>query len=165
MIVVNKEGCIRCGACEGTCPTAAIAVTPEDVIYCDLCAGEPKCVSTCPTGALKAEEMTLDEAGNTQTRIVFSPSACNECGDCVAVCPPDILELEEGKVKQVQKLQGFCVMCQKCVDVCPVDVIGVEGVIEPKVIEKDITGPIAIIDCVGCGMCVEECPVDAITLS
>ncbi|KUK74514.1 4Fe-4S binding protein, partial [Methanobacterium sp. 42_16] len=26
MIVVNKEDCIRCGACQGTCPTAAIAV-------------------------------------------------------------------------------------------------------------------------------------------
>jgi ferredoxin len=139
MIIVNKEGCIKCGACEGVCPTEAIAVTPEDVIYCDLCAGEPKCVATCPKGALKAEEMPIGETGETQTRIVFSPSVCDQCGECVDVCPPNVLKLEEGKV-QAQKLHGFCVMCQKCVDICPVEVIGVEGVKEPKVIEKDITG-------------------------
>jgi len=165
MIVVNKEGCIRCRACQGVCPTEAIAVTPEDVIYCDMCAGEPepKCVVTCPTGALKTGEMILDESGNVQTHIVFSPSACDQCGECVDVCPPNILKLEEGKVQKIP-LHGFCVMCQKCVDICPVDVIGIEGIKEPKIIEKDITGPRAIIDCVGCGMCVPECPVGAITL-
>ncbi|MGB9937548.1 MAG: 4Fe-4S binding protein [Methanobacterium sp.] len=164
MIVVNKEGCIRCGACEGACPTAAISVSPDDVIYCDMCAGEPKCVNVCSQGALKAEEIAIGDEGQTQTRIVFNPSACNECGDCVEVCPPNVLKMEEGKVQQMP-LQGFCVMCQKCMDICPVDVIGIEGIREPKVVEKDITGPIAIIDCTGCGMCVEECPVDAITLS
>ena len=126
MIVVNKEDCIRCGACQGTCPTAAIEVTPEDVIYCDICGGEPKCVATCPTGALKLEDLVVDEAGNTQGRIVFNPDKCNECGDCVEVCPPQTLKLEEGKVKKIP-LQGFCVMCQKCVDICPVGVIGVEA--------------------------------------
>ncbi|MEL7671169.1 4Fe-4S binding protein [Methanobacterium sp.] len=165
MIVVNKEGCIKCGACQGVCPTEAISVTPEDVIFCDLCSGEPKCVAACSTGALKAEEMPIGDTGKTQTRIVFSPSACNQCGDCVDVCPPNVLKMDEGKVQTTMPLHGFCVMCQKCVDVCPVEVIGIEGVKEPKVIEKDITGPIYISGCVGCGMCVEECPVDAITLS
>lgn len=164
MILVNKEGCIRCGACEGACPTAAIAVSPQDVIFCDMCSGEPKCVANCSTGALKAEEMQIGDTGETQTRIVYNPSACDQCGDCVEVCPPNVLKLEEGKVQQMP-LEGFCVMCQKCVDICPVDVIGIEGIKEPKIIDKDITGPIAIIDCTGCGMCVEECPVDAITLS
>ena len=66
MIVVNKEDCIRCGACQGTCPTAAITVSPEDVNYCDICGGAPKCVDICPTGALKTDELALDESGNTQ---------------------------------------------------------------------------------------------------
>ncbi|PKL66144.1 MAG: ferredoxin, partial [Methanobacteriales archaeon HGW-Methanobacteriales-1] len=57
MIVVNKEDCIMCGACQGTCPTAAIEVTPSNVIFCDICGGDPKCVATCPQDALKVESM------------------------------------------------------------------------------------------------------------
>jgi len=163
MIIVNKEDCIRCGACQGICPTAAIAVSPEDVIYCDICEGEPKCVEICPTGSLKVEELVLDESGESQTRIMYNPATCDQCGDCVEICPPQILKLEEGKVKKVP-LQGFCVMCQRCVDICPIEVIGIEGVKEPKKIELEIEGPIYIADCVGCGMCVDECPTGAITL-
>ena len=148
MIVVNKEDCIRCGACQGACPTAAIIVSPEDVNYCDVCGGAPKCVDVCPTGALKADELALDESGNTQTRITFNPQLCDECGDCVEVCPPQILKLETGKV-QTLPLQGYCVMCQQCSDICPVDVIGVEGVKEPKKLDLEITSPVYIVDCVG----------------
>ena len=163
MIVVNKEGCIRCGACQGTCPTDAIAVSPEDVIYCDLCSGEPKCVEICPQGALKTGEVAVGPEGKMETRIVFNPSLCDECGDCVEVCPPQIMKLDKDKMSKVP-LEGYCVMCEQCVNVCPVDVIGIEGVKEPAVKEEVITGPIYIGDCVGCGLCVDECPVDAITL-
>ena len=55
MIVFNEDGCIRCGACEGTCPTSAIDVTPTSIIHCDTCGGEPKCADVCPEGALKVE--------------------------------------------------------------------------------------------------------------
>jgi len=163
MIVVNKEGCIRCGACQGTCPTDAIAVSPEDVIYCDLCSGEPKCVEICPQGALKTGEVAVGPEGKMETRIVFNPSLCDECGDCVEVCPPQIMKLDKDKMSKVP-LEGYCVMCEQCVNICPVDVIGIEGVKEPAVKEEVITEPIYIGDCVGCGLCVDECPVDAITL-
>ncbi|BAW31847.1 MAG TPA: 4Fe-4S binding protein [Methanothermobacter sp.] len=164
MIIVNKEDCIRCGACEGTCPSEAIEVTSEDVIYCDLCDGEPKCVEVCPNGALSVGDITIEDDGEvTQSRIVYNPEKCQQCGDCVEICPPQILKLEEGKVQKVP-LKGFCVMCQKCVDICPVGVIGIEGVKEPEKVELEITEPIFIIDCVGCGTCVDECPVEAITL-
>jgi len=163
MIVVNKEGCIRCGACQGTCPTDAIAVSPEDVIYCDLCSGEPKCVEICPQGALKTGEVAVGPEGKMETRIIFNPSLCDECGDCVEVCPPQIMKLDKDKMSKVP-LEGYCVMCEQCVNICPVDVIGIEGVKEPAVKEEVITEPIYIGDCVGCGLCVDECPVDAITL-
>ena len=54
MIVFNEDGCIKCGACEGTCPTSAIAVKPDTIIHCDTCGEEPKCADVCPQGALKA---------------------------------------------------------------------------------------------------------------
>lgn len=164
MIVVNKEGCIRCGACEGICPTSAIAVSPEDVIYCDLCAGEPKCVEICPQGALKTGQIALTEGGELETRVLFNPSLCDRCGNCVEICPPGILKLDEDPDTKVP-LKGYCVMCERCVNICPVEVIGVEGVKEPATRETVITGPVSINDCVGCGMCVDECPVSAITLS
>ena len=51
MIVFNEDGCIKCGACQGTCPTSAIEVTPNSIIHCDLCGEEPKCADVCPQGA------------------------------------------------------------------------------------------------------------------
>ena len=51
MIVFNEDGCIKCGACEGTCPTSAIDVTPNAIIHCDTCGEEPKCADVCPQGA------------------------------------------------------------------------------------------------------------------
>jgi ferredoxin len=163
MIVVNQEDCIKCGACEGTCPSAAIELENQKVVYCDICGGEPKCVDTCPQGALTVDELLIDDKGDTQARIVFNPAKCDKCGDCVEVCPPQTLKLCdcEGPLP----LKGFCVMCQKCVDVCPVGVIGIPGIKEPKTRELNIDSPIFIKDCVGCGTCVPECPVDAITLA
>jgi len=162
MIVVNQEDCIRCGACEGTCPSAAISLTDKQVTYCDICGGEPKCVEICPEGAITVDDLLIDENGDTQARIVFNPAKCNECGDCVDVCPPKTLKLCD--CGGTSSLHGFCVMCQKCVNICPVEVIGIPGIKEPKTRELNIDSPIFIENCVGCGTCVNECPVSAITL-
>ena len=161
MIVFNENSCIKCGACEGVCPTAAIEVG-DHIVYCDTCNEEPKCAEVCPNGALQVDEIAIDEEGNTQVRLIFNKTKCDECGDCVDACPTKTLKLD---AEDSQLLKGFCVMCQKCVDICPVDVIGVPGVKEPasRVIEPE--GPVYIDDCKGCGVCVAECPVDAITLS
>ena len=59
MIVFNEDGCIKCGACEGTCPTSAIEITPNAIIHCDTCGEEPKCADVCPNGALKVEEYEI----------------------------------------------------------------------------------------------------------
>ena len=71
MIVFNEDGCIKCGACEGTCPTSAIAVKPDSIIHCDTCGEEPKCADVCPNGALKAEAFEIAE-GVSQSIIVNS---------------------------------------------------------------------------------------------
>jgi len=161
MIVVNQIDCIKCGACEGTCPSAAIKIEGDEVVFCDICSGEPKCAEACPHGALSVDELLIDENADSQKRMVYNPAKCQECGDCVEVCPPKILELSD---QEDTKLQGFCVLCQKCVNICPVEVIGISGIKEPKTRDLNITEPIFIEDCVGCETCVSECPVDAITL-
>ena len=85
---------------------------------------EPKCAEVCPNGALQVDEIAIDEEGNTQVRLIFNKTKCDECGDCVDACPTKTLKLD---AEDSQLLKGFCVMCQKCVDICPVDVIGVPG--------------------------------------
>ncbi|WP_404806712.1 4Fe-4S binding protein, partial [Methanobrevibacter smithii] len=163
MIVFNEDGCIRCGACEGTCPTSAIDVTPTSIIHCDTCGGEPKCADVCPEGALKVETYSIAEGAEDQVRLVFNSTLCNSCGKCAEACPQDTIKLTGNDLMEVE---GFCVMCQKCVNICPVDVIGIPGIVEPKgeVIDLEGKGPIYINDCVGCGTCVDPCPVSAITL-
>lgn len=164
MIVVNQEDCIKCGACEGTCPSSAIQVGDKQIIFCDTCGGEPKCAEICPNGALQVDEISVDEEGNTQARITYNPSTCDKCDGepkCIDVCPPKTLILSDNGSMPIE---GFCVMCQKCVDICPQDVIGVPGVKEPAKRELNIEGTIFIQDCVGCGTCVSECPADAIVL-
>lgn len=42
---------------------------------------------------------------------------CDVCGVCVAVCPPDAIELAEMQlIINMEK----CTMCLRCIKVCPV---------------------------------------------
>lgn len=161
MILINQDDCIRCGACEGACPSSAINVEPSEVIYCDTCGDEPKCANACPNGAIGIETIELDLEGKSSLRMFYNPVKCDACGDCVAVCPPGTLHLiDEGNIP----LKGYCVMCRQCMDICPVEVIGVPGLKEPKHTDKVIDSVIYIDGCVGCSLCVDECPANAITL-
>ena len=36
MIIINDDGCIKCGACEGTCPTSAIELTPTTLMFVQM---------------------------------------------------------------------------------------------------------------------------------
>lgn len=52
--VVDEEKCVGCGECETACQFDMIHVNPETEksIKCDLCNGDPQCVSWCPTNAI-----------------------------------------------------------------------------------------------------------------
>lgn len=160
MIVFEKDSCIKCGACEGVCPSAAIEVG-DHIVYCDTCNEEPKCASVCKNGALQVDDIAIDEEGNTQVRIIFNKSKCDKCGDCVDACPKDILKATDDEKLPIK---GFCVMCQQCVNICPVDAIGVPGVKVPTLRVVEPEGKIYVDSCKGCGVCVDECPAGAITL-
>ena len=53
--VVNQEKCVGCRICQQACPWEMTRFDEElgKATKCHLCAGKPKCVAACPTGALQ----------------------------------------------------------------------------------------------------------------
>jgi len=58
---VDGDTCTGCGACEEVCPYHGIFVSDGLALKCDLCHGEPACVSVCYPKALQYVDVT-DEA-------------------------------------------------------------------------------------------------------
>ncbi len=54
-VVIDREKCIGCGLCARYCPLEVILFHAETKksYKCDLCQGNPLCVTACPTGALE----------------------------------------------------------------------------------------------------------------
>jgi carbon-monoxide dehydrogenase iron sulfur subunit len=70
-VTIDKEKCNNCMLCVSACPFSAIVVTPErEVLLCDVCGGNPKCVEMCPTGAIQFAERDKGIAGSTDKAAV-----------------------------------------------------------------------------------------------
>ena len=52
--------------------------------------------------------------------ILVKEDMCDFCGTCVAVCPPDSIELKEAEIIIDIKT---CTDCKLCVYVCPVETL------------------------------------------
>jgi len=53
-VILSEEKCIGCGACVEACPFGAADLHPQSelALICDLCGGDPACVTRCATGAI-----------------------------------------------------------------------------------------------------------------
>jgi Fe-S-cluster-containing hydrogenase component 2 len=63
---------------------------------------------------------------------LLNETRCVGCGDCVAVCPTDCLEMSGSYPWLPRPLD--CVRCALCVVVCPVDALGLaaeQGDLDP----------------------------------
>lgn len=52
--VIDKNKCSGCRLCEKACPVSAIVFDSDSKVCfkCDLCGGDPVCITHCPAGAL-----------------------------------------------------------------------------------------------------------------
>ncbi len=48
-------------------------------------------------------------------------SKCKQCGECIDVCPADVLAADDKETKVVNP--GDCLGCESCVSVCPEEAI------------------------------------------
>lgn len=53
---VDHGDCTGCGACAKACRYGAVNMQGATPLVCDLCGGNPACVTKCPTGALSYRE-------------------------------------------------------------------------------------------------------------
>lgn len=61
-LTLDREACQSCGSCVAACHFRALRLHPVDQVplVCDLCGGNPRCVTSCAVGALRygrAEEL------------------------------------------------------------------------------------------------------------
>ena len=53
MVTVDQTRCVGCKMCTLSCPFGCIVVSDNHAEKCDLCGGNPQCVTVCRTGALQ----------------------------------------------------------------------------------------------------------------
>jgi len=99
--------------------------------------------------------------------------SCIGCGECIAECPVDSIELE---IPSPIHIDDKCVFCGKCVDKCQFDAItmGQEyfTVKEDRIffVREELLGPrtgeiVTDVDaCMACGVCIKKCPTSALKL-
>lgn len=127
--------CVRCQKCYEVCPHGIIKPahieqgvlgmrTPTlsfDTAWCDWCAeannGVPKCVETCPTGALKLPDGATEE-NTILGRAVITNDWCLAykligCKYCYDACPYDAIAFdEEGRPSVNEELCNGCGACE-----------------------------------------------------
>lgn len=119
MIEGDEELCIGCRTCEMVC---ALSLFDE---------------SNPEKSAIRIEDSPQG----------FDIIVCNQCGECVKICPDSALYIEDAVVK-INKSR--CTGCYVCVDACPRGALFTH----PEVIEP--------VKCNHCEKCVEACPVNAL---
>jgi Fe-S-cluster-containing hydrogenase component 2 len=54
-VSIDTDTCVGCGLCGKYCPVDMVHLDPDTkkAVKCELCGGEPACVTACPCGALE----------------------------------------------------------------------------------------------------------------
>lgn len=122
----NEGACIACHACESTCSKTWFK---EE---------NPK--KSC---------IVIQEGAGTDGG--HGIVACNQCGECIRVCPTQAISRDAKGIVRIEK--RLCVGCFICVGFCPS---------YSMMVHKDHIEPFK---CVACGQCVKVCPTNALSIN
>jgi anaerobic carbon-monoxide dehydrogenase iron sulfur subunit len=114
-----------------------------------------ECEATCASKVFKCEDparaaLHIIAPGNPdkdEGRAIL----CDQCGDCVIVCPADALARNKQGVVLLNK--KLCVHCYTCIGFC-----------EKRAFERN-PALLEPYKCIACGICVKACPRFALEIA
>jgi anaerobic carbon-monoxide dehydrogenase iron sulfur subunit len=117
----------------------------------NLCIGCHLCEDVCSQAWYKAiddglSSIRITSLGNAE----WGMAVCNQCGECIAVCPTQAISRDKTGVVRIKK--DLCVGCLSCVGFCP----SLTMFYHPSYLEP--------IKCIACGLCAKECPAGALSI-
>ncbi len=123
-----------------------LSYDPDACVGCYIC--EEVCSETWFKGTdAEKSSIRIHDDGDGSLSAVF----CNQCGECITVCPTGALSKDRKGIVRLRK--KLCVGCLSCVGFCPYGAM---------FYHPDQTEPFK---CIVCGKCVEECPAEALTIN
>lgn len=114
------------------------------------CSGARECEKACSRTFFKVEDPRLSAIRITKTETGFDINVCNQCGECIAVCPTQALYRNPAGTVMIKK--DRCVGCLMCVAFCPTHSMHIAD------------GQKIPFKCVACGACIKACPSGAIAM-
>lgn len=129
-------GCIGCGACKRSCPTAAISGEMKElhIINPVLCIDCGTCGRVCPKEAVRTEQNVVVRRLKKAEWIKPSVNTekCYACENCVAVCPVCALSMKDDRLPLTENYAVLaypekCISCGWCFDNCQFDAITMES--------------------------------------
>ncbi len=119
----------------------------------DLCNGCRVCEETCAQTYFKVTDnlkssIRIYEAEGTPPQ--FSANFCNQCGECIDICPTMALRRDKNGIVRLDK--RLCVGCLSCVGFCPNAAMRIHA---------ELAVPFK---CVACGQCAKKCPTGALSV-
>jgi anaerobic carbon-monoxide dehydrogenase iron sulfur subunit len=114
------------------------------------CKGVRACEKICAKALYKSEDRALSAIQVSAKAGVFSFTMCNQCGECIKVCPTRALYRSKSGAVLVRK--DLCVSCYVCVGFCPTNAMFWNQ-------QQDLP-----IKCISCGQCVKACPHGVLSL-
>ena len=120
------------------------------------CLGQGDCIKSCAFDAIHLNENNMP---------IINPDKCTACGNCVAVCPKNLITLvshlpkhfvfcnsqNKGAITRKNCSVG-CIGCGICTKQCPFGAITIENNLAKVDEEK----------CTNCGICAQKCPTKSI---